>query len=184
MARMVPNAFRTFSLRSFLAAVTVIATVAAYIVNDRHWQAKHDAIVLQLHDSNTTLEKAKSIWHPKYVQTYLTVIPPDGRSSYLSLHSLNEEKSPMIGGSVLEADNFGSVCCRYLRTVDERDLYEIVIGPGIMRTNHRETGKTPGFTVRYVSYEGEPMVVMDEGGYRVLIEHSELDPPSPSDIAN
>lgn len=81
---------------------------------------------------------------------------------------------------MMESDLFGSVFCRYLRTVDERDLYEVCIGAGIKSMKWEEDGKTPGIVVKYVSFEGEPIVLMDDGGYRVVLEPYERSSPAPS----
>jgi hypothetical protein len=45
-----------------------------------------------------------------------------------------------------------------------------------------ESGKTPGIVVKYVSFEGETIVVMDEGGYRVVMELFESPSIAPSGV--
>lgn len=184
MANLAATSTVTYSLRTLFAILTVVATLVAYVVNDRQWQKQHEAAVQELKQARTLLDSAELCWTPRHVRTRLVATGPSGRKSYMSMHSLSGDRSPEHGSGMMESDVFGSVYCRYLRTVDDRDLYEICIGAGIESMLYTESGETPGIVIKYVSYEGERIVVMDEGGYRVVMEPFEAPPMAPDDASS
>lgn len=179
MASLTQSSIVKFRLRTMFVALSVVAMLVAYVVNDHKWKSQHEAALQELRQARVLLTTAARYWTPRHVQTWLVATGPSGRHSHMSIHSLSSERSPGEDGRMMESDLFGSVLCRYLGTIDDRDLYEICIGAGIQSMSYEESGETPGIVVKYVSFEGKPIVVMDEGGYRVVLEPYELPPQDP-----
>jgi hypothetical protein len=71
---------------------------------------------------------------------------------------------------MLEADHFGCVLCRYLGTVGERDIYEILIGSQLVSMSWDELGRTPGIELKSVSFLGDRVVAYEKNGYRVELD--------------
>ncbi len=166
----------SFSLATLLCVITVTALSIAYLVNDQRWQARHDSLTNELRTARDNVRFARDFRTPRHTKITLVATSPNGKATNLSLQSLGGDQTLSLSSRMLESDHFGSVLCRYLGTIGERDIYEVLVGCEIASLTWEEFGSTEGVELKTISYIGNHVVAFEKNGFRVELVPSTDEP--------